>query len=263
MVAKEKKIVMTRAVVSVGLAGSGKTWVSYSIWDWLRSRKQDVSIINLDPGATNLPFSPDFDIRKHINLWNVMERYKLGPNGALIASMDLMVDHIEAINKFIRSSGSPLVVIDTPGQMEIFLYRAAGKILFESLDVDELLLLYIIDGVFAKDVRNFVSSMLLGGTLKARFSFPLISVLNKSDLLSKNDVKRIVKYFRNPLILKKDLEEKYPQFESDFIYKLYLLMKKYDVFTDFIPISAVYLTNFDNLISAITRILFGGEEFFT
>ncbi len=254
---------MSKAIIVVGLAGSGKTWVSYSIWDWFRNQEQEVSIFNLDPGATNLPYNPDFDIREKVSLWNVMEKYKLGPNGALILSMDLMVDHIESINKSIRSSGSPLVIMDTPGQMEIFLYRAAGKIILESLDVDEILLVYVIDGMFAKDPRNFVSSILLGGTLKIRFNKPLLSVLNKMDLLDEPNVKRLLRYFHSPITLKKDLQNRYPTFESDFIYKSYLLMKKYEVFTDFIPISALYLTNFNSLISAITRILFGGEEYFT
>ncbi len=254
---------MSKAIVVVGLAGSGKTWISYSIWDWFKNQEQEVSIFNLDPGATNLPYNPDFDIREKVNLWNVMEKYKLGPNGALIISMDLMVDNIEAINKSIRSVGSPLIVIDTPGQMEIFLYRAAGKIILDSLDVDEILLIYVIDGIFAKDPRNFVSSILLGGTLKVRFDQPLLSVLNKIDLLDNRDVKKLLRYFRSPVALKQDLQERYPTFESDFIYKSYLLMKKYEVFTDFIPVSAIYLTNFNNLISAITRILFGGEEYFT
>lgn len=254
---------MSKAIVVVGLAGSGKTWISYSIWDWFKNQEQDVSIFNLDPGATNLPYNPDFDIRERINLWNVMEKYKLGPNGALILSMDLMVDNIESINKSIRSVGSPLIVIDTPGQMEIFLYRAAGKIILDSLDVDEILLIYVIDGMFAKDPRNFVSSILLGGTLKIRFDQPLLSVLNKIDLLDNKEVKRLLKYYRAPTALKQDLQEHYSTFESDFIYKSYLLMKKYEVFTDFIPVSAIYLTNFNNLISAITRILFSGEEHFT
>jgi len=254
---------MSKAIVVVGLAGSGKTWVSYSIWDWFKNQEQEVSIFNLDPGATNLPYNPDFDIREKVSLWNVMEKYKLGPNGALIVSMDLMVDNVETINKSIRSVGSPLIVIDTPGQMEIFLYRAAGKIILDSLDVDEILLVYVIDGVFAKDPRNFVSSILLGGTLKVRFDLPLLSVLNKIDLLEEKDVKKLLKYFRSPISLKGDLQNRYPTFESDFIYKSYLLMKKYEVFTDFIPVSAIYLTNFNNLISAITRILFGGEEYFT
>lgn len=254
---------MSKAVVIVGLAGSGKTWVSYSIWDWFRNRKQDISIFNLDPGATNLPYNPDFDIREEIDLWRVMERYKLGPNGALIVSMDLMVNSVEAINKSIRSVGAPLIVIDTPGQMEVFLYRASGKIILDSLDIDELLIIYVIDGLFAKDPRNFVSTILLGGTLKMRFNFPLVSALNKIDLLDESDVKTLLKYFRSPDTLKRDLQTRYSTFESDFIFKSYLLMKRYKVYTDFVPISAVYLTNFYSLIAAITRILFGGEEYYS
>ena len=254
---------MSKAIVTVGLAGAGKTWVSFSIYDWFRNLKQDVAIFNLDPGATNLPYSPDFDIREYIDLWNVMEKYKLGPNGALILSMDLMVNYIENLNKKLREAGDSLVVIDTPGQMEIFLYRASGKLMLDSLDVEDMLLLYVIDAVFAKDTKNFISSLLLGGSLKVRFDKPMISVLNKIDLLSDEDKMLLRKFLKDPLKLKTFLDEHYPTFESDFMFKTYLLMRKYGIFTSFIPISAIYLTNFDSLIRGITRVLFGGEEFYS
>ncbi len=254
---------MSKAIITVGLAGAGKTWVSFSLYDWFRNAKQDVAIFNLDPGATNLPYNPDFDIREYIDLWSLMEKYRLGPNGALILSMDLMVNHIENLNKKLREMGNSLVVIDTPGQMEIFLYRASGKIILDSMDVEESVLLYVIDAAFAKDTKNFISSLLLGGSLKIRFNKPMISVLNKIDLLSEEEKKNLMIFFRRPTVLKSHLDKHYPTFESDFMYKTYLLMRKYDVFTHFIPVSAIYLTNFDSLIRGITRVLFSGEEFYS
>ena len=40
-------------------------------------------------------------------------------------------------------------------------------------------------------------------------------------------------------------------------------MRRYGVYTDFIPISSLYMTNYDKLIASITRVLYGGEEYYT
>ncbi len=254
---------MSRAVVIVGVAGSGKTWTAYTLSDWFQSEKQDVAVINLDPGVDNLPYTPTFDIRDYVDLWRVMSEYGLGPNGGLIVSMDLILNYIEKINSTIRGRGSYLTIIDTPGQLEVFLYRPSGKLLIDSLDVEELVLLYVVDAVFVKDVRNLVASILLGGTLKLRFQKPMITILNKIDLIDEKDLNRILRLANDPLYLKRYADEKLGSFEADFIYRISMLMRKYGVFTDPIPVSSMYFTNYETLVAAITRILYGGEEFYS
>ena len=253
---------MTKAVYILGLAGAGKTWITYSLYEWFKNINQNVAILNLDPGVSSLPYQPAIDIREFVDVWSIMERYNVGPNGALILSMDLLLDYVEKINSKIGELNPSLILIDTPGQMEIFAYRASGKLLMDLLRFDDKMLLFVIDGVFSKDPRNFISNYLVGGSIKVRFPFPIVAVLNKIDLLSQSLLRRILKWVKNPLFLKEDLEKHYFDAESDFLLEMYRLLRKHGLFHDFIMVSALYLDNFSQLIQAITRILFHGEEYF-
>jgi ABC-type ATPase involved in cell division len=47
----------------IGTAGSGKSFFTAAFSEWLKMSKQDVAVVNLDPGALKLPYSPDVDVR--------------------------------------------------------------------------------------------------------------------------------------------------------------------------------------------------------
>ena len=177
-------------------------------------------------------------------------------------AMDLLLDYVERINSKIGELNPELILIDTPGQIEVFAYRASGKIFVDLLTAENKMILFVIDSVFVKDPRNFVSNYMIGGSIKARFSLPMLAVLNKIDLISDNLLKKILKWIKKSYSLKADLEEHYPSEESDYLFHVYRLLKRYGLFQDFIPVSAMYLNNFEKLIQAITRVLFRGEEYF-
>ena len=87
-------------VFIIGTAGSGKSRLTAAYSDWLKMSKQDVAIVNLDPGVSVLPYSPEVDVRDYVDVGNLMEQYNLGPNGALImaAEMHLMFQLNSLIN---------------------------------------------------------------------------------------------------------------------------------------------------------------------
>ena len=45
--------------------------------------------INLDPAVLNLRFSANIDIRDSVKYKAVMKEYKLGPNGAILTSLNI------------------------------------------------------------------------------------------------------------------------------------------------------------------------------
>ena len=252
---------MVKAVIITGLAGSGKTMLSYSLFEWYHNIKQDVAILNLDPGVTNLPYSPDIDIREYINIWDLMKKYSIGPNGALILGMDMLLDYIERLNHRIGSLNPEILVIDTPGQMEVFAYRVSGKLIVDLFNVDEKLLLFVMDGMFVKDAKNLISNLLVGASVKLRFQIPFLTVLNKIDLLTENEKKNLDKWFKSDKSLYDFLSKHYTYDESEFLLETFNHMKSHRIFTNYIPISAITLDNMDILIQAISRILFKGDEY--
>ena len=47
-----------------------------------------VHVVNLDPAAEDIVYTPSVDIRELISLEDVMEELNLGPNGGLIYCME-------------------------------------------------------------------------------------------------------------------------------------------------------------------------------
>ncbi|MGC8850214.1 MAG: ATP/GTP-binding protein, partial [Candidatus Bathyarchaeia archaeon] len=86
----------------LGMAGTGKSSLTGAFRDWLRLRGINALALNLDPGAFSLPYDPDVDVRSMISVYQLMEKYQLGPNGALIMAADLIADHLEEIISIIE-----------------------------------------------------------------------------------------------------------------------------------------------------------------
>ena len=104
----------------IGTAGSGKSLFTAAFAEWLKMSKQDVAVVNLDPGALKLPYQPDVDVRNYVEVGDIMEKYGLGPNGALVMAADLIADEIENLTRDIDEAHADIVLVDTPGQMELF-----------------------------------------------------------------------------------------------------------------------------------------------
>jgi GTPase SAR1 family protein len=135
-------------VFIIGTAGSGKSMFTAAFSDWLKMSKQDVATVNLDPGALKLPYSPDVDVRNYVDATEIMEKYGLGPNGAAIMAADLIADEIENLTRDIDEAHADLVLVDTPGQMELFAFRASGPYIVNELTKEPKALMYLFDAVF-------------------------------------------------------------------------------------------------------------------
>ena len=88
------------------MAGSGKsTCVSGMVNALYSSDKQTDRqipyVVNCDPACHHLPFPCQVDIRDTVNYKQVMKQYKLGPNGAIITSLNLFSTQFEQVLKLI------------------------------------------------------------------------------------------------------------------------------------------------------------------
>jgi len=83
----------------IGTAGSGKSTLAHTFKQWTNVHGIDSVVVNLDPGAENLPYSPDVDIRDWISLKEIMDDHGLGPNGAQVACADLIAMNMMMLKK--------------------------------------------------------------------------------------------------------------------------------------------------------------------
>jgi len=249
-------------VFIIGTAGSGKSLFTAAFSEWLKMSKQAVAVVNLDPGALKLPYSPDVDIRNYVDVGNLMEKYELGPNGALILAADLIADEIENITRDIDAANADVVLVDTPGQMELFAFRASGPYIVNELTREPKAMVYLFDAVFSINPFNYVSNMFLSAAVYNRFFQPQVHLLSKCDLLPKEEIKKITDWGANPRALENSIEQldgTKRLFSRNIVHAISQIGIKFVL----MPVSARTHDGFVGFNTTLERILTGGEKYTT
>ncbi|MEM1545903.1 MAG: ATP/GTP-binding protein [Candidatus Methanomethylicia archaeon] len=250
-------------LVILGTAGSGKSTLTSTLYEWLLDHELTAATVNLDPGVEELPYTPDIDVREFIDIHDIMSKFRLGPNGALIASVDFLASYINEINILINEIGSDYVIIDTPGQMEIFAFRDVGPYIISNIARGRTCIIYLTDSFFARSPSQFASIMLLTASTQFRFNKPQINVLSKSDLLSKSDVERTLMWVDEPETLSNAIEEEVRGINRELSLALANLISHLATVSHLIPVSSIKNEGLDELYAGIQRVLYAGEDYFT
>jgi hypothetical protein len=184
-----------------------------------------------------------------------MKEFKLGPNGALVVAVDLMSEHLPEIRQLICQWGADYVLIDTPGQMELFAFRRTGPAIIENLgEPSRACLLFLIDSFFAKSPSSFVSMLMLASSVLTRFRVSQINVLTKTDLLSDNELVMATEWIeRKDVLLDAILSEPNP-LDRETTINVLEVVEKMGFAGNLIPVSATENKGLLDLISAIERV---------
>ena len=168
-------------LILVGPAGSGKTTLTKALGEWMTKEGFSVSYLNLDPGTQFVPYSASFDVRELVTVQELMEKEGLGSNGALIKASEIIEEKMDLILKRIEGTASDFTIIDTPGQMELFLFRRLGPILASGLK-GRIASIFTIDPGLLRNHSDFAVLKLMGLVVELRLGVPSIEVINKTDL---------------------------------------------------------------------------------
>lgn len=172
-------------VICIGMAGSGKTTFMQRLNSHLHAKKQTPYVINLDPAVLKVPFGTNIDIRDSVDYKKVQENYNLGPNGAIMTSLNLFSTKIDQVLQIIEKRASQVdkVIIDTPGQIECFIWSASGAIITDALASSfPTVIAYIIDTPRTASPATFMSNMLYACSILYKTKLPMIIVFNKTDI---------------------------------------------------------------------------------
>ena len=247
----------------VGTAGSGKSLLTASLEKWLVESDLSVAVVNLDPGVESPPYSSDVDIREYVNYGEVMENFGLGPNGALVASLDMGVSSVDDLREEIVETESNYVLVDCPGQMELFAYRNSGPLMVSGLRGDDpSLSLYLLDSNIARTASGYLSSMLLGLSINIRFGLPQLSILSKSDILMEDEIEEIVQWGSELHLLEEALEQSSEGLVREYAKAILDMLGSIGTMSDTIPVSAKDMTGFDILYGEMQRIFLGGDNLY-
>ena len=181
-------------IIFVGTAGSGKTSLTNRFGNWIQKNTSNkISFINLDPGCIHLPYKCDFDIRGYFTVEEIMKKESLGPSGAMVKGAELTEKLMNVIIEKIDQLKSQYVLIDTPGQSEIFVFQSTGPTICDHLKKSsQTICVYIIDGLIASTGTSLASAISLSLATQMRLGIPTVNVLNKSDLVKNQEIDRML-----------------------------------------------------------------------
>jgi len=241
----------------VGTAGSGKTMLVSSLQQYLRQKGASLTIVNLDPAVRHVPYQADIDIRDYIDFDQLVDEYKLGPNGALIAATDLIADYITDIREDIEELGesSEVVLVDTPGQMELFAYRNSSLKITRSFPTDSTLITFLFDSSLVLNISGYLSVNLLATSVQIRLNLPVIHVMSKMDLLKSHQVDEILDWRENPY----DAIDQLHGMNREFAFKTGQLFEDMGEIP-LIPVSSLTGDGLDLLSAQLSRTFNAGED---
>ena len=248
-----------KSIFIVGTAGSGKSLLTSKIHEYYTRNGAFSAILNLDPGVESLPYSCDIDVRDYVDIVSIMKQYDLGPNGALIMTNDLIASKIDSIQDEIDEVSPDYLLIDTPGQIELFAYRSSGQFLVQNLRIDEKMSIFLFDGALITSPINFVSIALLATSIKLRLGLPAINVLTKTDLIGKK-LKDILKWSTNLSALENAISQEADGETYTLTTNILRGLNLGGFAQGLIPISNVTGEGMVNLQTALSRIINLGEE---
>ena len=248
-----------KSIFIAGTAGSGKSLLTSKINEYYTRNGAFTAVLNLDPGVEELPYTCDVDVRDHVDIVSIMKQYELGPNGALIMANDLIASKIDDIKQQVEKVNPDYLIIDTPGQIELFAYRSSGPFLIQNLTQEEKMSIFLFDGALVNTPVNFVSIALLATSIKLRLNLPTINVLTKRDLIG-DRLNEILRWSTNLAVLENAIAKEADGDTYSLTTNILRGLNLSGFAQGLIPVSNVTGEGMVNLESALSRTINFGEE---
>ena len=244
----------------VGTAGCGKSTLTYAFQLWMQSQGFDAITVNLDPGVDELMYNPDVDVRDWVEIDDIMKEYGLGPNGAQIAAADMMALDVKEISEVIAGFDTDYVLIDTPGQLELFTFRQSSRVIVEELGIEDSVLAFLFDPSVARSPNGYVSSMMLAATVHFRLPVPMLLLMAKADMLKDSDKELIDSWSRDHYALFSSLMDESKDAQTSVSVEFLQALESIGAGRAVVPVSADSGEGLEDIYSAVQMALEGGED---
>ncbi len=251
---------MKGALFVTGPAGTGKSTLCGALKEWFTLNNMDSAIVNLDPGSEFIPYESDIDIREYISIQDIMTEYSLGPNGAQIVASDLIIENVDRIKNILDEMTDYYIIFDTPGQIELFTLRNSSNIIVDSLGGKKAMIAFVGDSVISTTPSGHISQKLMYASVLARFFKPTLYIMNKTDLIGEEQVEEIKGWDESPEKLEDTFMGEEISMRKDFFYNIISSFKESGLSSNPIPVSSKNMTGFEDIYSAMSLFLTGGED---
>ncbi|CCC71235.1 hypothetical protein NCAS_0G03480 [Naumovozyma castellii] len=258
-------------VICIGMAGSGKTTFMQRLNSHLRSKKTPPYVINLDPAVLRVPYGTNIDIRDSIKYKKVMENYQLGPNGAIVTSLNLFSTKIDQVIKLVENKRDQFehCIIDTPGQIECFVWSASGSIITESFaSTFPTVIAYIVDTPRNTSPTTFMSNMLYACSILYKTKLPMIVVFNKTDVQDAEFAREWMTDFESFQNAVRDDQELNGDlgmgsgYMSSLVNSMSLMLEEFYSQLDMVGVSSFTGEGFDDFLTSVDKKVEEYEEYY-
>lgn len=244
----------------IGTAGAGKSTLVSAYDRWCKQHGITTVLVNLDPGAEDLPYQPDVDIRDYVKLSEIMEEHGLGPNGAQIAAADMVALNLDEVREELSGFRADQILVDTPGQLELFVFRQSGKHIVANLSPGQSVVAYLLDPFLARTPTGFASQLMLAATTFFRFQEPMVFLLSKSDAVDEGSLETILAWGADPGALESDVLGEEPSMGREFAANVTRILESLAVQNTLVPVSSQQTSGLDDIYTFIQQAVGQAEE---
>ncbi|KIW64042.1 hypothetical protein PV04_09002 [Phialophora macrospora] len=187
---------MPFAQVVIGPPGAGKSTYCNGMQQFMGAIGRKASIVNLDPANDPISsnYQPALDIRDLISLETIMqdEEIGLGPNGGVLYALEELEADLDNngggwFEAGLKKLGDDYLLLDCPGQVEIFTHHASLRRVLARLEKMgyRLVVVNLIDSYALTLPSLYISTLLLSLRMMLQLDLTHVNVLTKIDNLNK------------------------------------------------------------------------------
>ena len=242
----------TPCILVVGMAGAGKTTFVQRLTAHLHSKAAPPYVINLDPAVHRVPYPVNIDIRDTVNYKEVMKQYGLGPNGGIMTSLNLFSTQFDQVLQYIekRANEHSLVIIDTPGQLEVFTWSASGTIITDTLGLTlPTIVVFVLDTSRSVNPTTFMSNMLNACSILYKTTLPFILVMNKCDII---DNAFAVEWMKDFTVFRQALSQE-TSFMSNLVQSMSLALEEFYSNITSVGVSSLTGAGINDFLAAVDK----------
>jgi GPN-loop GTPase len=162
--------------------------------------------VNLDPANENMQYKASVDIMNLITVEEVMDKFNLGPNGALMYCMEFLEKNFEWLLQQVSALEINYFIFDCPGQVELYTHHNSISNIFSKFETHrfQLCAVNLIDSHYCSEPNKFIAALLLSLNTMLQIGLPHVNVFSKADLFKKYESKLLfsLDYYTEVLDLK-------------------------------------------------------------
>ena len=173
---------------------------------------------------------------------------------------DLLALQANKIRDAIEGFRTNYVLMDTPGQIELFVFRPSGKYLVDYLNPEKSVLAFLMDPFISKTPSGFTSARLLASSVQLRLGLPTANLLTKSDLLQDEELERLLAWNQDPDLLQSAFDTEEATLFREMNVDLYRVLGSLSTASTLYPTSAINLSGLEDLYTHVQQVVAGGED---